>query len=171
MPRIQPANALLLALLGSVMATSAWAKSSDRNQDMTIDAGQQSGSFEGNGKTVLSGGVTVKQGTLEINSAAGEVFMNNGEINRAVFTGKQVKLRQQMDDGTWMDATADRVEYDMKTEIITFIGNYTVSSPRGSNRGQKMVYNTRSGNMESGGDGSRVHTVIKARSPQTQDKK
>ena len=117
MPRIQPANALLLALLGSVMATSAWAKSSDRNQDMTIDAGQQSGSFEGNGKTVLSGGVTVKQGTLEINSAAGEVFMNNGEINRAVFTGKQVKLRQQMDDGTWMDATADRVECQARSGL------------------------------------------------------
>ncbi len=167
MPRIPPANALLLAALSVLVAAPAWARSSDRNQDMSIDAGHQAGTFDGNGKTVLTGGVNVKQGTLEINSAAGEVYMSGGEITRAIFTGKQVKMRQQMDDGTWMDASADRVEYDMKTEIITFIGNYTVSSTRGSNRGQKMVYNTRTGNMESGGDGSRVHTVIKARS-QTQ---
>ncbi len=97
--------------------------------------------------------------------------MNNGEISRAVFTGKQVKLKQQMDDGSWMDATADRVEYDMATETITFIGNYTVKSPRGSNSGQKMVYNTKTGNMESGGDGTRVRTVIKPKSAQPQGTK
>lgn len=165
MYRSLPLSLLPLLLLASA---GAWAKSSDRNQDMAIDAGQQSGSFEGNGKTVLSGGVVVTQGTLEIRSAAGEVYMNNGEISRAVFTGKQAKLKQQMDDGSWMDATADRVEYDMKTETITFIGNYTVKSPRGSNSGQKMVYNTRTGNMESGGDGTRVRTVIKPKTAQPQ---
>ena len=92
--------------------------------------------------------------------------MADGEISRSVFTGKQVKMKQQMDDGTWMDAQADRVEYDMKTETITFIGNYTVKSDRGSNSGQRMVYNTKSGNMQSGGDGTRVRTVIQPKSAQ-----
>ncbi|HEY0859862.1 MAG TPA: LptA/OstA family protein, partial [Pseudoxanthomonas sp.] len=68
-------------------------------------------------------------------------------------------------------ATADRVEYDMTSETITFIGNYTVKSPRGSNSGQKMVYNTKTGNMESGGDGTRVRTVIKPKSAQPQGTK
>ena len=142
------------------------AKSSDRNQAMTIDSGSQSGNMEGNGKTVLGGGVVVTQGTLEIRSAAAEIYMADGEVSRSVFTGKQVKMKQQMDDGTWMDAQADRVEYDMKTETITFIGNYTVKSDRGSNSGQRMVYNTKSGNMQSGGDGSRVRTVIQPKSAQ-----
>ena len=156
MNRVLLASAALLLL----PATGAVAKSSDRNQAMTIDSGSQSGNMEGNGKTVLGGGVVVTQGTLEIQSAAAEIYMANGEISRSVFTGKQVKMKQQMDDGTWMDAQADRVEYDMKTETITFIGNYTVKSERGSNSGQRMVYNTASGNMQSGGDGTRVRTVI-----------
>lgn len=170
MPRL-PAKALLCSLLLTACATAALAKQSDRNQDMSIDAGKQSGTFQGEGKTTLTGGVTVNQGTLQINSAAADIYMSNGEITRAIFTGKQVKMKQQMDDGSWMDASADRVEYDMKTEVITFTGNYTVTSARGSNRGQKMVYDTKSGNIESGGDGNRVQTVIKAKTPAPQDTK
>ena len=163
MNRALLASAALLLLLP---LADAGAKSSDRNQAMTIDSGSQSGNMEGNGKTVLGGGVVVTQGTLEIRSAAAEIYMADGEISRSVFTGKQVKMKQQMDDGTWMDAQADRVEYDMKTETITFIGNYTVKSDRGSNSGQRMVYNTKTGNMQSGGDGTRVRTVIQPKSAQ-----
>lgn len=161
MNRVLPASAALLLLLP---AAGAIAKSTDRNQAMTIDSGSQSGNMEGSGKTILGGGVVVTQGTLEIKSAGAEIHMADGEVSRSIFTGKQVKMRQQMDDGTWMDAQADRVEYDMKTETITFIGNYTVNSDRGSNSGQRMVYNTKSGNMQSGGDGTRVRTVIQPKS-------
>ena len=80
----------------------------DRNQPTTIDSGGSNGNFDGDGKTLLSGGVVVTQGTLEIASNAAEVYMADGEMSRAVFTGKQVKLKQQLDDGTWMDAAADR---------------------------------------------------------------
>ena len=163
MNRALLASAALLLLLP---VADVVAKSSDRNHAMTIDSGSQSGNMERNGKTVLGGGVVVTQGTMEIRSAAAEIYMADGEVSRSVFTGKQVKMKQQMDDGTWMDAQADRVEYDMKTETITFIGNYTVKSDRGSNSGQRMVYNTKSGNMQSGGDGTRVRTVIQPKSAQ-----
>ncbi|HEY0915057.1 MAG TPA: lipopolysaccharide transport periplasmic protein LptA [Solimonas sp.] len=161
MNRVLLASAALLLLLP---AAGAAAKSTDRNQAMSIDAGGQSGNLDGDGKTLLSGGVVVTQGSLEIRSSAAEIYMAGGEISRSVFTGKQVKMKQQMDNGSWMDALADRVEYDMKTETITFIGNYTVKSDRGSNSGQRMVYNTKTGNMQAGGDGSRIKTVIPPKS-------
>ncbi len=104
MNRALLASAALLLLLP---VADVVAKSSDRNQAMTIDSGSQSGNMEGNGKTVLGGGVVVTQGTLEIRSAAAEIYMSDGEVSRSVFTGKQVKMKQQMDDGTWMDAQAD----------------------------------------------------------------
>ena len=163
MNRALLASAALLLLLP---VADVVAKSSDRNQAMTIDSGSQSGNMEGNGKTVLGGGVVVTQGTLEIRSAAAEIYMADGEVSRSVFTGKQVKMKQQMDDGTWMDAQADRVEYDMKTETITFIGNYTVKSDRGSNSGQRMVYNTKNNNTQNNNNGSRVRTVIQPKSAQ-----
>ncbi|MFT3763436.1 MAG: lipopolysaccharide transport periplasmic protein LptA [Pseudoxanthomonas sp.] len=157
-------STLLLSLL--LAAAAVGAKTSDRAQDMAIDAGHQESDYSDNGKTVWSQGVTVTQGSLSIQADSGTLQMRNGDPSLATFVGKPVKLRQQMDDGTWMDAKADRIEYDLNSETITLIGNYTVSSPKGSNSGQRMVYNTKSGAMQAGGDGTRVQTVIKPKSAQ-----
>ena len=138
----------------------ASAKSTDRNEPMNIDAGAQTGTLTGDGKTLMSGGVVITQGSLDLRAANAEIQIKGGEAVRAIFTGKQATMRQQMDDGTWMDATADRIDYDITSEIITLTGNYKVTSARGTNAGQRMVYNTRSGERTSGGDGSRVPTVI-----------
>jgi len=169
-----PAKLAKLALFAALLAPAlAWGKESDRDQPMSIDAGSQSGTINGAGKTVLSGGVIIVQGTMELHSDAGELYMNDGEIVRAVFTGKQARLKQQLDDGTWMNATADRIDYDIHAETLTLTGNYKVDSERGSNSGQRMVYNTRSGDMQSGGDGTRVRTVIqpKNKAPAAQGEK
>jgi lipopolysaccharide export system protein LptA len=152
------AAACAISLLVPTFAANA--KSTDRNQDMTIDAGAQSGTLIGDGKTTLSQGVVITQGTLDLRSSDAEIYMKDGEAVRAVFTGKQAKLKQQLDDGSWMDASADRIDYDIKSEVLVMTGNYHVKSARGTNAGQKMTYNTRTGEMNSGGDGTRVRTVI-----------
>ena len=163
-------RASLVALALSLLPTAGMAKSSDRNQPMNIDSGAQSGSVDGTGTTVLSGGVIVQQGTLDIRSDRGEIVMRDNEISRVIFTGSPATLKQQMDDGSPMTASANRVDYDMINDVVTFTGNYTVESPKGSNSGQKMVYNLKSGNMQSGGDGTRVKTVIQPKSASAKPK-
>ncbi|SEL76042.1 lipopolysaccharide export system protein LptA [Pseudoxanthomonas sp. GM95] len=157
-PRSNAVLALLVA--GVLTATGAWAKSSDRNQPMDITSGAQDGNFGDNATTKMWGGVEIKQGTLEIEADQGEIYSKDGQISRAVFTGKQAHMKQINDDGTPIDAVADRIDYDVLNDVVTLTGNYKVTSPKGSNAGQKMVYNTKTGNMQSGGDGTRVHTVI-----------
>ena len=159
--KIHLAALFALSLLFPLMAS---AKSTDRNEPMNIDAGAQSGTLTGDGKTMLSGGVVITQGSLDLRAANAEIQIKGGEAVRAIFTGKQATMRQQMDDGSWMDAVADRIDYDITGEIITLTGNYKVASARGTNAGQRMVYNTRSGEMNSGGDGTRVRTVIQPKS-------
>lgn len=149
-----------LALLTVLCAGQAMAKSSDRNQPIDVQADNQNGAVSGDGSTVLTGNVVMVQGTLNINAARAEIIRRGGDVVSAIFTGKQVAMKQQNDDGTPMTASADRIEYDMTSDVITLIGNYKVESPKGSNSGQRMVYDTKSGNMQSGGDGSRVRTVI-----------
>ena len=157
-------RASLIAIIALSVPALAWAKSSDRNQPIYLDSNNQEGVMDGNSTNVWTGNVTLKQGTLDIAAQRAELTQRDGDPSKAVFTGTPVKLKQQQDDGTWMDATASRIEYDMSTETITLIGNYTVKSPRGSNSGQRMVYNTKTGNMQSGGDGTRVKTVIQPKS-------
>ncbi|MGH8060426.1 MAG: lipopolysaccharide transport periplasmic protein LptA [Pseudoxanthomonas sp.] len=154
----------LIAILAASLPALAWAKSSDRNQAMNIESGGQTGTIEGSGTTILSGGVSVQQGTLDVRSDRGEITMRDNDIARVVFTGSPATLKQQMEDGSPMTATANRIDYDTINEVVTFTGNYTIKSPKGSNSGQKMVYNLKTGNMQSGGDGTRVKTVIQPKS-------
>jgi len=151
---------LMTGLAMALLAGGALAKTSDRNQEMSLDAGYQDGNVTQDGVIHLDQGVHLTQGTLDIQATKGQIVRKNGEITQVTFTGGPVKMKQINDDGTPMNAQADMIVYDLMKEIITLTGDYTVTSPKGSNSGQKMVYNTKTGNMQSGGDGSRVHTVI-----------
>ncbi|MGV8959657.1 MAG: lipopolysaccharide transport periplasmic protein LptA [Stenotrophomonas sp.] len=157
-----PAKLATTALLAVLLLPGlAWSRASDRNQPMTIDATSSDCSMAGdNGKCRFAGNVVIVQGTLEIHADTADVMQKNGEIDRVILTGKQAALKQQMDDGTMMNAHANNMDYNINTETIILTGDYKVESERGTNAGQRMVYNTRSGNMQSGGDGTRVRTVI-----------
>lgn len=146
-------------------ARDASAKSSDRSQPMNIDAGAQEGTLDDRAPTVLSGGVTITQGTLNIQSSRAEIFSKGGDVSRAVLTGGPVVLRQQMDDGTPMTARASKVDYNMQTEIVVFTGNVNIEQPRGTMSGQRVVYNLKTGQVNSGGEGNgRVKMTIQPKS-------
>lgn len=152
------AAAVAVSLL--VVATAVGARSSDRGKPMDIYAGHQSGTFSGDSVNTLSGGVRITQGTLEITSQGAKITLSDGEPVRAVFTGS-VELRQQMDDGTPMTAKAANVDYDLTTEVVVFTGNVSISQPRGTMSGERVVYNLKTGGVESGGQGNgRVHMRI-----------
>ena len=92
-----------------------------------------------------------------------DVFLLKGQVDHVSLLGNHnqpVQLHQLQDDGTAMDAQADKVDYWAQRAIVVLTGNYRVTSAKGTNTGQKMTYNTRTGMIESGGNGSRVHTVI-----------
>lgn len=154
---MKPLHASLLALLLAatfVAPTVALARSSDRNKPMDIDAGASDYSLDDSRPTVLSGGVTITQGTLDIRSSRAEITQRNGEPVRALLTGSPVRLTQQLDDGTPMSALANRIDYDLKTEIVVFTGKVAIQQPRGTLNGERVVYNMRSGQVTGGGPGN-----------------
>lgn len=155
----------LAACIGGLLASTAHAKSSDRNAPMNIDAGAQEGTLDDRAPTVLSGGVTITQGTLNITSSRAEIHSKSGDVSRAVLTGGPVVLKQQMDDGTPMTARASKVDYNMQTEIVVFTGNVQIEQPRGTMSGQRVVYNLKTGQVNSGGEGNgRVKMTIQPKS-------
>ena len=158
---VLPAKLASITLLAALLVPGlALGKASDRNQAMNIVADNNDCVFSDNGKCQFRGNVIITQGTMEIHADTADVIQKNGDTERVVLTGKQATLKQQMDDNTWMNARADNMDYNVSSEVIILTGNYNVESERGTNAGQRMVYNTRSGAMQSGGDGTRVHTVI-----------
>ena len=84
-----------------------------------------------------------------------------GKPSRAQFSGG-VTLQQEMDDGDHIDARSASVDYDMRSEVIVFTGNVNISQQRGSLSGERVVYNLKTGQLESGGGttGGRVKMRI-----------
>jgi lipopolysaccharide export system protein LptA len=164
----QPANKLLLAVArAACIAGQASARTSDRTQAMDIEAGHQSGTLDDRAPSILSDGVHITQGSLDIKSSRAEISFANGDPSRAVFTGGPVVLKQLMDDGTPMNARANNVDYNLKTETVVFTGDVEIQQPRGSMSGQRMVYNLKTGNIDSGGQGNgRVKMRILPRNAQ-----
>lgn len=166
-----PVKSLATAILAGasallLLSPDAWARSSDRSQPMDIDAGSTSGSLDDRQPTVLSGGVTITQGSLAINATNATITTRGGDPVRAVLTGGPVKLSQQLDDGTPMNATAGRVDYDLTTEIVIFTEKVNISQPRGSLSGPRVVYNMKTGMVNSSSDSSgRVKMRIQPRQP------
>lgn len=148
------AGMLLAVLAAAFPVAGALARSSDRQKPMDIEAGRQSGTLTGDSVNQLSGGVHITQGSLDITANAATITLSGGDPTRAVFVGGPVSLKQELDDGTPMSARADNVDYNLKTEIVIFAGNVSITNPRGSLSGQRVVYNLKTGNVESGGEGS-----------------
>lgn len=155
---------LLAGLLCGLAAGTASARSSDRNKPMNIDADTQDCTLDDNGTCTFTGKVVITQGTMDIRAAKAVIYRSNGEASRGVLTGSPATLKQQMDDGSPMTARASTIDYDMRSEIVTLTGDVKLDQPRGTMTGQRVVYNTKSGQVNSGGEGGgRVKMTIQPR--------
>lgn len=147
-PKLLP----LLLALSCLAAGSALAKSSDRNQRTNVGADSSDCSINEGGPCILTGNVSIKQGSMDITAARADVRRSGGEIRSVKLDGAPVKLRQQMDDGAWLNATAAQVDYDLGNSIVIFTGSANIQQPgRGSISGERIVYNMRTGQVQSGG--------------------
>ena len=159
------ACALALAI---AVSGAAGAKTSDRNQPMDIEADRSDCGLGDNANCTLFGNVSISQGTMQVGAARAVIHQTGGNPSRAQLSGG-VTLRQQLDDGGTINAKASNVDYDMRTEVVTFTGDVTINQARGVLTGQRVVYNMRTGQVQSGGEGSgRVKMRIMPKSAQPQ---
>ena len=158
---------LLLALLMAGVASTAAARSTDRSQPMDAEANQNTCTLGDAGQCVMTGNVQINQGSLDISAAKATVFRSGGDISRALLSGSPVVLKQQMDDGTPMTAHASNVDYNLSTDVVIFTGDVIIQQPRGTMSGQRVVYNLKTGSVDSGGEGNgRVKMRIMPRNVQ-----
>ena len=156
----------LLALVLCALCTCAWARKSDRQQPMDVKADYQDSSLADNGVTTLKGNVVMTQGTLVINADKAVITRKDGDMSLAVLTGNPVTLKQLDENGEPMTATARQVDDDLLKNIAVFTGNAIIDQPtRGQMHGERIVYNVDSGQVTSGGDGTRVSMHILPKSP------
>lgn len=162
-PANLPALCLAAALLAPVAAVHA--RSSDRNQPMDVGADHSNCSVNTDtGPCLLTGNVKIVQGTLVINAAKADIKRAGGDISFVTLTGSQVTLKQEMDDGSPFAGRANKVDYDMPKDIIVLTGNAYVDKAGDTIKSDRIVYNMKSGQIESGGTGGRVNLRLQPKS-------
>ncbi len=170
---------LACALLAA--ASAAHALSTDRNQQMFVDADyskMQQSSDDKPGVSNLTGNVQIVQGSMKAHGDEGIIYQHatnakdaqgndiSGGIQRVVLIGKKTQAHMQQlqdNDGGLITADADRIDYNSDTSIADLTGNVTiVQQGRGTFHGTHMTYNTDTGEMESGDNtpANRVHMVM-----------
>jgi lipopolysaccharide export system protein LptA len=167
-PRAAASAALLIA--ATCAAGAALARSSDRNQPMDITSSSLDCSTDPSRPCVYAGGVHVVQGTLDIRAARAEIRQADGDIQRVLLSGAPVRMRQALDSGGTMSATARNVDYDMPRDTVVFTGGVEIDQPgRGTMSGERIVYNMATGQVQgSSGNGGQIRTRILPRGAQGQ---
>jgi lipopolysaccharide export system protein LptA len=180
MPR--PANKFRACVLaaGCAAGAAAHALSSDRSQQLFIDANHQRSTQSPGGNpnepnvTHLDGNVVMTQGSMKAHGDHAVIYQNPshvvdangnaGSLTRVVLTGRPAHMEQLHDgDCARMSADAETIDYRNDTGIAVLTGQVVVTQQgKGEFRGEHMIYNTNTGELESGDDSpaSRVHLVV-----------
>jgi lipopolysaccharide export system protein LptA len=180
----RPESRLLVLACALLAISPAFALQSDRNQPLDIEANHQKSERSRSGKTGdpdvtrLDGNVVMTRGTMRASADHAVIYSNpagvadahgnEGGPIRAVLTGKPAQLRQVQDmDCRLVVADADTIDYDTVTGIALLTGDvHVVQQGKGDFRGERMRYDTNTGEMEGGGDSGtgRVHMTIQPKS-------
>lgn len=163
-PEARPARlrrtAGLAVLLALALPALATAKTSDRKAPMDVDAGHTDSLLTENGDTVLSGGVTITQGTLVVQSDVATIHRKNDEMSQVVLTGSPATMKQVNDNGEPMNARASKIVYTLDSDQVVLTGGVVIEQPRGNMRGEQVTYDLKTGRLNGGSDGSRVKMTI-----------
>lgn len=154
-----------LGLLLALAALPAAALQSDRQQPLNVNA-QHFTAVKDPGVSRFSGNVTLSQGSLKGDAAQATAYTNaDNKITRVVLEGAPAHLSQQQDDGSTMQAQAQRIDYTPDTDTVILTGAAQVVQPgHGSFQGERLVYNTQTGAMQGeSAAGGEVHVTFQPR--------
>ncbi len=158
---------LALSLLACLMmtATSSHAKSADREENAVIDGGYYRINPE-TGADEFSNGFNLVQGTLNISSDEATIYRSEEGLTRIVLIGNPVTWTEALDDGSMLDARANRIDYDLETENVVMTKNVRVQKGLQEITGDDVRYNLKTQQLEGGSkeEGSRIRMVIKPKS-------
>jgi lipopolysaccharide export system protein LptA len=166
------------------LAQYAVALSSDNDQPMNIEANHQksigsaSGAANDPAITHLDGNVIIVRGSIKMHADHATIYQipagandaNAGKYSHMVLTGTQAHMQQVHDgDCSVMTADANTIDYKPLTHIAELTGAVkVVQAGRGESHSEHMIYNTDTGDMESGDNspGSRVKLTMEPKAAQ-----
>ena len=161
--------ACFAALLFCLYPNHPMAADQESFTSMTIEAEQARFDREKN-ISLYSGHVRIIQGGRRISGDRLEIqHLPTGAPEKITMTGQQVHLVEQSSEGD-MDASANQMEYDIKTGTIRLTGDVILSRGQDKLFGESISYDISSGRIDARGrKGEKIRLIIQT--PEKSEKK
>ena len=132
---------------------------SDRQESLDVSANSTDGTL-GDGVTTLRGNVDIRQGTLHITADEAEVNKIDGRVSSVTLRGTPASLEQEIEEQGLVQATANVIDYQVASGLVTLKGNADVQHPQYQISGELLTYDLNiqhfQGNSDENGNG-RIH--------------
>ena len=169
MPRSRRIRVELLILFIAALSpcSLAQAKQSDKNQPIHVRADTFAGSQD-SGKITFTGNFHMDQGSFQADGTQATGYTDPNDTNqwqRVVVNGSPAHFQQTQDSGTLVHGQASTIDYKVSENTVILTGNaQVVQQGRGEFRGDRLVYNTDTGEIEgSPTTGGQVHITLQPR--------
>jgi len=132
---------------------------SDRQQPLEVNANSTDGTL-GDGVTTLRGNVDIQQGTLHITADEAEVKKTDGRVSSVTFRGQPAFLEQEIEEQGLVQATANVIDYQVASGLVTLTGNADVKHPQYQISGDLLIYDLNIQHFQGSGDengNGRIH--------------
>lgn len=149
---------LCLVFFSSTLA----ALESDRQASLQVEADKTDGPL-GDGTTTLWGGVNIRQGTLHIMADKAEVNKIDGRVKSVTLYGKPAFLEQEIEDQGLVQATANTIDYQVASGLVTLTGDADVKHPQYQISGELLTYDLNIQHFKGSSDGNgngRIHILL-----------
>lgn len=143
------AAALVLAIAASTVPGAAFALTSDRDQNIEIEA-DRAEADDARRVTIYRGNVVIVQGSLRIEGDTVWIhYDENDNLTKLVSEGRQAHFRQLPDDETnYRLAYADRLEYYKGNDLIVMLGDAKYGQGPDRINAERIVYDSRLARMK-----------------------
>ncbi len=135
---------------------------SDRQKSLEVSANSTDGTL-GDGVTTLRGNVDIHQGTLRITADEAEVKKIDGKVSSVTFRGQPAFLEQEIEEQGLVQATANTIDYQVASGLVTLAGNADVKHPQYQISGELLTYDLNvqhfQGSSDENGNG-RIHILL-----------
>lgn len=121
------------------LSPALMALESDRQEPLEVSANSTDGTL-GDGVTTLRGNVDIRQGTLRITADEAEVKKVDGRVGSVTFRGQPAFLEQEIEEQGLVQATANVIDYQVASGLVTLSGNADVKHPQYQISGELLTY-------------------------------
>ena len=158
-----PMLGLTLALAGG-LSSPAFAAKADRSQPIKVQADKKVTKYQ-QGTSVYTGDVVIDQGSLHATGQRATLYLEDGQLVRAVLEGRPATFRERDEQGNLVEGKADEADYRTANGNVILTGEAWLKRSGDEIRSDRITYDLDTEVVEAGetGGGSRVEMTLQPR--------